>query len=137
MAGMRQWMPPSSSCLKEETTAQPSRNSTGSHPGQCCETLVGLLSLFFLYNLSRLTCLEHEKTLDLLNAHADVLGSHFKKGTQHFETLFREFVEALRLSMFVEDYSDSESTRLTRAYSAFMGCFEDEVKKCPPPWRRS
>jgi len=69
-----------------------------------------------------------------LNAHADVLGSHFKQGTQHFETLFREFVEALRLSMFIEDYSDSESTHLTRAYSAFMGCFGDEVKECPPPW---
>jgi len=132
---MQKLMPPSTTYLREEMTLKSSRISMDSYPRRC-ETSVGGPVVLFHYPICRLTCLENEAILHVLNAHADVLCSNHKTGTKHFENLFNKFIQAFEKSKFDESYLDGKSTDVTLAYWAFIRCLATEVKISAPAPRQ-
>ena len=76
---------------------------------------------------SKLTFLEHQETIDVLNIYADTITSNSKVASDRFHELFQRFIELFEKSGYQETYLDGESTEVTDAYEVFLGCFEDEV----------
>ncbi|RPA98191.1 hypothetical protein L873DRAFT_1808803 [Choiromyces venosus 120613-1] len=76
-----------------------------------------------------------EKTIYVLNTHAGILSSNFKKGSRKFSNLFAKFIKALEKSGFDETYLDGKDTDVTRAYRAFVDCIGKEVKGVRPKRR--
>ena len=76
---------------------------------------------------SKLTCPEHQETIDVLNIYAETITSASKVGSDMFRKLFRNFVELFEKSGYEETYLDGEPTEVTDAYKEFLGCIKDEV----------
>ncbi|KAG0132717.1 hypothetical protein HOY82DRAFT_483538 [Tuber indicum] len=86
--------------------------------------------------------ISNDKTVILLNTHAGVLASDYKKGTRKFSTLFTRFVKALERSRFDETYPGVKDTEpvtaameVTIAYREFVDCIRKEVKAVRPKRR--
>ena len=77
-------------------------------------------------------CLDHEKTLAILNKHADIVASDFTRGTKKFEKLFSKFIKAFELSNYDVSHLDRKEAKVAVAYEAFVTCLETEVKKSRP-----
>jgi len=84
-------------------------------------------------NTTRLTfLLEHEQTIHILNTHAGVLSSDYKKGSPKFFAAFANFIELFKKSGFDQSYLDRQETEVTRAFHAFVDCSTTGVTRINP-----
>ncbi|KAF8462298.1 hypothetical protein BDZ91DRAFT_734939 [Kalaharituber pfeilii] len=68
----------------------------------------------------------HQPTVGVLNAHAGVIASKHKTGSDRFCTLFAKFVRRFKESDCDEGYLDGNAKDVTRAYRAFLNCIKSE-----------
>jgi len=71
-----------------------------------------------------------------LNSIADELGSPDMKRIEHFDTLFKGFIQEWEKCNFDESGLDDKSTDLSHAFSALTDYNNTEMKKFTPDLRK-
>jgi hypothetical protein len=77
----------------------------------------------------KLTYIDYQPTLFVLNRHITVRASPHLSGSPRLYALFAEFITALKESGYASGYlEDGVLFKVTTAYWTFKGCEKDEVK---------
>lgn len=79
---------------------------------------------------STLTCVDHQPTINLLNAHAGVIASEHKAASEKYYESFAEFVKLYKESEQDNRYLDAGvTTSVTRAYWTSTRRQKTEVRR--------